>query len=439
MIAGRHSVMGGDSIRFVEWLERSDPFSDPSGNDWANMYCIFGPVYLTDNYEIECGMTALEVTGGAIMGCAPASTGGSGVRIFNYNSTVYFDQGPTDANGRLTGSSGSFPVNEYHYWKFGNRYAYRDGVQLLSSTAMTGVSHGRIVCMCSKCRLMYYRVSLSGVVVFDGVPAVKGSEGVLYDKVSGQCFGYTGPTPLTYGPEVKSPKMPYPYFGEEGLLLCLNARYNQGVGVYHPDTSSLWVDLARNVTLSQVGSSTQFSFSGNKCSFTTTKRALEYTGLDFSGITAFSCAGLCDSVSTWGVFVEMRSSKSTSSGTPRVEFFPCADNIGTYIGLWNRFVPYTADAQGLHVAFTFDGSTAASFYVNGVLAETGTVASDTLSWLQQITYVTVGGEGQATGSNAGQYPPSGSSLYDFSCWDACLTAAQVSKLCADTKSFYGIS
>jgi hypothetical protein len=92
-----------------------------------------------------------------------------------------------------------------------------------------------------------FKIEKNGVLVCDFIPVRIGTEGAMYDRVSGQLFRNAGTGAFTIGPDKTSWTNPYV---TNGLVAMWDGEWNAGGGV-HDASATVWKDLvgSRDATL----------------------------------------------------------------------------------------------------------------------------------------------------------------------------------------------
>ena len=97
-----------------------------------------------------------------------------------------------------------------------------------------------------KMRLFSFSITNpSGVLVRDMIPVRIGTEGAMYDRVSGQLFRNQGTGAFLYGGDVYSVPVETSQYVQDGLVAMWDGKENYGVGK-RCDTATSWVDLSGN-------------------------------------------------------------------------------------------------------------------------------------------------------------------------------------------------
>ena len=145
----------------------------------------------TINTEISFGVYMNSITGSVVVGDS-AGDDSNDYRIFNYNSTIYWDF----KDSRLIGESNSFPVGEKIDFIIGNNFVKKNGVTVLSGATITSFSPNYTIKFLNssdaKGRLYYLRISENNTMIRNFVPCRRDSDGIagLLDLVEGK-FYYT--------------------------------------------------------------------------------------------------------------------------------------------------------------------------------------------------------------------------------------------------------
>lgn len=158
----------------------------------------------TVNTRFSFGIYMLEETGACIIGHSPADN--NDYRIFNYSRTIYWDL----KDGRLIGTSGSFPTNAYLEFECGNNYVNKNGQRVLTGTAVSSFSPVANIFVfsangtpagCSG-RLYFLKIYEGDTLIRDFKPCISDAGAVgVFDLVNRKFYGNAG-TGVFIGSEV---------------------------------------------------------------------------------------------------------------------------------------------------------------------------------------------------------------------------------------------
>lgn len=100
-----------------------------------------------------------------------------------------------------------------------------------------------------KARVSSFVVKVSDVLIADFIPVRIGTEGAMYDRVSGQLFRNAGTGAFTYGGDVYSVPVETSQYVQDGLVAMWDGKENYGIGK-RCDTATSWVDCIGNLAAS---------------------------------------------------------------------------------------------------------------------------------------------------------------------------------------------